>query len=893
MFSIADLLGWFSDAGAWLADNISPTAWAIAVVIALGIAVGFAIRKARLWWLGRSPRVQITEFAWTGEKDDDRDGVWFTSRFREQLGKLQTHPLDPLPERSPSTPLVNVVEGVSQGVSGKADVGRAFGRLFSAIWPAATYEVWGTLRPLQDGGCRVSVQLIDRARGNRSLVSESLRGATWQESARQAAMAVAGGLYPRVRRRHRGPWARWTKSVPRLLVSDFHDAQRLDDENRLAEALDKYHGALARDPLNPEMRLKIAMLQERLAIDLDAWVTYLAIVTETDRKTWTGSERHTRFVALYRLAVLLANGRVARQWLKDVDPKDPPTERDEERWKLRYELMASLESDPWLMGELSRTVGVGIMRRRGDEVSRVPAAQLLHWIPGYPRQMSERDERRRWLRALFLTVPFSGGETKGEETRAERIEDVLQVMALRRLEELDDWLRAVPPLRSAWRWHRRQWRDWRLHRPPFRQWFRRRDLSRCVIRVSKRLARINIAANVERRQAQDGDETAVERTRDQHRKLTRAWPFPAAGRWRWPLPPEGPGRWLARWLAPRRRWANGRSDSWQLHYNAACAVAAPLIDRSVLRNARKQNEEKRVLPVGVTQKCIVQRAVGELEEYAHRAGSEQVANQAEWVALDDPDLRGLHSHDAFRVWASHHLPLELPEQRPERSVNIERYTAKMLKEAARVFALTWRERANGGKPSPHEVAAWWRTERDAWTRVAKVCREHRSWRQRFEALQALQRWLRAQEKEGLIDFGHEKRDRTPESAEAAGELFDQLTIVIGGTAARRNRNGMQPKSALRWAELRCESAELACDGGSRVMGRKAIAGRPRRLHALRAARLWTRLADVLKEELDQAPGGIPTADPWRRLRPVRRELPASIAWLFTSPRGRPGGQTAR
>jgi hypothetical protein len=878
LLSVADLFGWVTDvvgwlggAAAWIVAQIPAAAWAVAVVIALGIVAGFAIRRVRLLWLMRSPRVQISEFTWTGKKDDERDGVWFTARFRDQLVMLQANPLDPLPERSPSTPLVDVVEGVSQGVSGKADVGKAAGRLFRAIWPVAAYEVWGTLRPLEDDECLISVQLIDRTRGNRSLVSASVLGRDWRRGARQAAMAVGGGLYPFVAKKHRGPWTRWSKPLPPELVNAYHKAQRLDEEDRLAEALNGYHEALLHDPLNPELRLKIAMLQERLALDLDAWVTYLAIVTETDRKAWVGAERRTRFVALYRLAVLLNNGRIATQWVEDATDGEQETEHDKERWKLRNELMISMERDPWLTGRPSNGGRAG--------VSNASATELLSCLPDRPS--GEMHERREWLRELLLTERIADGSNRAKAARRERIEALLQVMSLRRLEELEDWLRATPPALLAWRWHWLQWREWCLHRPPLRQWLRRRDLSRSVIRVSQLFARIHIAASTERRRVEAGKSTAD--IRSEHRALTSAWPFPPAGNWRRPFPPDGPRRALARWIAPRRRWANGRSDSWQLHYNAACAVASVLVDSSVLSNARRDDEESPALPGTITQEHVVRRAVYELEEYAHRAGTEKVGEQADWIAYDDPDLRGLHSQDAFKIWASHHLPLDLPEERPERSLNVERYTARMLKEAARVFADVWRERAEQHEPAATEVAAWWRVERDAWRRVAAVCREHRSWKQRLDALKALREWLRSQDKEGRIDFGHEARHRTVEAKPVTSDLFAEMAMLLGKGPPRRR--GLGPTTALRWAERRSRRVERACDGKARLRRRRAPARWHERRQELKAARIWTRLADMLKGELNGEPAGrAATGEPWASLKPVRKELSRSVGWTSRSVR---------
>jgi hypothetical protein len=835
--------------------------------VVAAIVLGFAIRKLRLCWLARSPRVQVTAFAWTGPSESDRDATWVTSLFREQLTALQLDPLDALPERAPGASLVDIVEGVSQTVSQKVDVGKALGRAWRAIWPDSAYEVWGTLRPLQGNG-RISVQLVDRAGGNRILLSEALDDADWTLATREAAMAVAGALYPQVSRRYRGPWTAWSEAVPRELIGKYHRAHELEDENRLEEAMDAYHDTLRHDPLNPDLRLRIAMLQERLALDLDAWVTYRAIVDETDRRAWSGPDRRTRFLALYRLAILLGNRRLAEQWVKDRVPTRPlDTERDRERWDLRYELMITLERDGMLVGD---TPSFGFVSRRRPVAPS--AAGLLHELRG-PAPRSPQ-ERRWWVRRLFLTLDIAD-EQNAEFLHLEQVVAALQLMSLRRFEEIDAWLRLRPPLQA--------WREWRLHRPPPRMWLRRRDFSRRAIKVSKRLVRLRIAASTERRLRREGKSVLPVRT--EHRLLTRRWPFPA----------ERPLQQLARVVAPRQRWADRREDSWQLHYNAACALAAPLIDGSVLWNTRRElgavpelegksrqrptREWRRKWPLSArtTQADIVKRAVAELEEYAHRAGTDRVARQASWVGFDDPDLVGLAETEEFKLWASHHLPLRLPEVRPDRNIDVDRYTVRLVHHSARAFALAWLRRAEESDAPAKAVVAWWRGEKDAWARLAEVCWEYRSWQHRLDGLMALERWQTAAAHSPRIDFGHEQREQTIACRPIENDLLDW---VAGLAADGGGRNGLPPTTVLDWAARRAEQVHAAHQAGAQRIGDRGLAVDAERGEALRAARIWTRLGDLLGQELNgRHNGGVDRAT---LEDAIREELRARSA----APRGR-------
>jgi len=803
----------------WTADFPVSDEIRAGFVVAAGIvAITFLIRHVRLRRLARVPRVQITEFTWTGEQKQDRDGLWVTSLFREQLSMLQTDPLDPLPERSPSAPLVDIVEGVSQSVTQKADFGKMAGRLYRAVWPVAAYEVWGTLRPLAGNQYRISVQLVDRTRGNRTLVSEAFAGKAWNREARRAAMAVAGGLYPEIAVQYRGPWAEWRNPVPADLLGHYHEAQEHETENQLAQAMGAYHEALKEDPLNPGIRLKIAMLQERLVLDLDAWVTYLGIVDEVNDNAWRDPQRHTRLIAAYRLAILLGNGRIRHQWMK-VDDGQNSTLRDKVRSKHRSDLVTALENDPLLTGRPPAKT------RWRNRIATAPAARLLDSLlhcdyRQFTRAGARKDARREWIGKVFPDPVERNCETAAD------MEAVLKLMSLRRLEDLDAWLRIRPP---SWP---HQWASWRQRRPRFGSWFSRRGLSRSSVRVSKRLARIQIAREFKAH----AERTC--KTVDIYldvSPLISPWPFPVAG--------PDPLRHLVRWLAPRRRLANGRDDSWQLHYNAACLIAVTLPPDAT--------------PPGERREELVEALIDELEEYAHRAGTERVAAQADWVAFDDPDLIPLEGDQAFKRWASHHIPRELPKQRPERSVDVERFTGRMIYQAACEFAHVWQLRACGA-PGTAEILAWWQEEQAAWLRLWVVCREKGSWQQRLAGLDALERWRRSH---GLAEMGlgHESRDQAVAAEPLKPGLFQAIEEQIGAreepVAATADENSLQDAAnaaILGWLQNRVEVCTATHESKESCNSPLPLR-KSERKEALRAARLWKRLAEALEAELRERP----------------------------------------
>lgn len=838
MTALSDAINWLSTAAGnaldWLL-GLPDSVWGIlevlvapSIAVLISALVLLAFRRAILWRRGRSHRVQVTQFSWAGPASEDREAIWITSKFREHLASLQLDPLDAIPDRAPGAPLVEIVEGVGQGVAHGLDLGRAIGRLWRAGVPDSAYEVWATLRPLEKDEGLISVQLIERAGGNRTLTSFTSKGPSWESSAREAAMAVAGALYPRVANRYKGPWTTWRETVPAHVIELYQRALEAESDNRPEQALGAFRATLRKDPLNPHLRLKVAMLEERLNLHLDAWFTYQAIVAEGDRDLWKGPDRRVRLLALYRLAIHLWNPRVAEQWV-EPDKKHTQVRHGEALERLRKVLLVALNADPLFKGEAKKEC-----EERKLEPARGSATELTDALT----EFRSGGSRKRQV----LLDPFEYKDcSKG---RVERIHQVLQIISLRNLEELEGRMR-VWPLVSVSHPVRR-----RARQPPLRRRWRR-EFSLMTIGVSRSLVRLRIAATIGSQLEASKRKDGLDRVVAESRRLAKRWPFPSVG-----LP-----RRAARIIYPRLWWANRRDDAWQLHYNAGCTIASVLLKKSIL--SRQPDFDS---------KPYVKAATLRFEEYAHRANSGRVAGKADWLAFEDPDLEGLVERPEFRLWASHHLAIELPEKRPKRVVDTERYTALIVQRAAAAFAASWRERAAMDSVPAGSLVSWWRDEQEIWERLASLCSQHQSWRYRLGALKALEHWTAANGL-GAVDLAYEDRDGATPLGQIPKELFVTLAKAIEEKDCERPQ-------VLPWTRKRAEEVQGEHDERLRRHGPYGFAALPKdeREMAVSAAQIWSLLAEALKAGLGDRPADLLTKAAWEQAwkDPLKR-IPGKIS----------------
>jgi hypothetical protein len=552
---------------------------------------------------------------------------------------------------------------------------------------------------------------------------------------------------------------------------------------------------------------------------------------------------------------------VAAQWVKGAALKETEGDlRDRERHERRRDLMLSLERNP--IFEKHRT-----QLSPNDLLERVPwtISSLIRNANGNALMavLAWLDPKATKLRDVL--EPFEAAERKKRriDRQARRIDAVLQILGLRRLEELETALRRLPP-------RPRNWGDGWVRQPSLRGMLSRPEFGRSAVRASKLLVRMRIAASLESqvrwraKRVKNFEERDrwIKEIREAHRSMTKRWPFPPVSPWRKGL----------HWLAPRRRWENNRDDAWQLHYNAACVTASLLRKKCVLDNFKREERSKgpgaldaafRPLPQGTDEDSIVNRAVSQLEEYAFRAGSPRVAAQADWVAIDDPDLEGLRKTPEFMLWASHHLPLEIPKGSLSRRADVKRFTVRVVHQGARAFAETWRERAATETPSASTLVSWWRREAEIWEVLGNACREHLSWRERLKWLQTLQDWLRDAEREHEVEFGYEARGAAADSMSSS--LFSQLADLAGGASTNGSipEENEVPPSALAWVSERVEHVRVSYEAGEeRADAEGRLRENMEHEAALRAARAWTRLSEILEVELS----GDCEKDPDEKLR---------------------------
>jgi tetratricopeptide (TPR) repeat protein len=604
----------------------------VVLVVTLFAASLMAIRYFALRWRARTPRVQLSSVIQAMPEDGGSDGdgrdnptskqvdaPWVESLLREELSALRLGMAETLPEASSGAPLMEIVEGIGKGIGDKSTLGSALGKLYRAVVPEAAYEVSATVRPRDARHGSISVQVVDRTRRHPTRVCSSEDSLAWNEAARKAAAGVAGALYPQVADRHKGPWTLWREPVPAELVALNDEASKLENRSDLAQALDAYHEALDQDPLNSHLRIKIAMLHERLKRDLDAWATYRAIADERHRRCWKGADRRVRLLALYRLAILLANAQLASRWLEEAPA-------DEER---RRELTEALASDRHLARGSWWARYPDIAELLPTRFTTTPAARLLDDLRESSDSGSDADSPGEWVagRLQALIREKARAKRRGERATEQRtVQDaaqIFEILSLFRLEQLDVRLRRKPPWRP-WRWP-----AWWRYRPGLHHALNRREFSLSAVRVSKLFARIRIVESA--MQLPPADDDSQSRATDARHRLRRRWPF-SPTIWRRP----------ARWLRPRHRLADRRDDAWQFHYNAACVVSTVLGDEATTPGTRDS--------------ALIEAGLKQLGEYVHLAGSTQVRSQADWVTSEDDDLRALRGTEEFRRWAKHYLP---------------------------------------------------------------------------------------------------------------------------------------------------------------------------------------------------------------------------------------------
>jgi hypothetical protein len=177
---------------------------------------------------------------------------------------------------------------------------------------------------------------------------------------------------------------------------------------------------------------------------------------------------------------------------------------------------------------------------------------------------------------------------------------------------------------------------------------------------------------------------------------------------------------------------DGRLQRWHEHYNAACALALPLLVR------RRPDAE----PEETLRDDLAAEAVEHLQKATSCADSGYIATRRDWLLSEDPDLDGLRTHPRFKAFEAMYFPGPIPTPRRPRHVQrleVSRYTRDLLDASARRWHAEWVERGRRDQlvDDPHELIRWWQDEAQAWTIVGRVAWNHRRWRARCDLLEIM------------------------------------------------------------------------------------------------------------------------------------------------------------
>jgi hypothetical protein len=177
---------------------------------------------------------------------------------------------------------------------------------------------------------------------------------------------------------------------------------------------------------------------------------------------------------------------------------------------------------------------------------------------------------------------------------------------------------------------------------------------------------------------------------------------------------------------------SGRLQRWHEHYNAACALALPLLVTSPPNAEDAEVALRDELAAG---------AVRHLQQATSCADSGYIATRRDWLLSEDPDLDGLRVHPRFKAFEAMYFPGPVATPRRPRHVQrleVSRYARDLLDATARRWHAEWVKRGKRDQfDDPHELIGWWQDETQAWSIVGRVAWNHRRWRARCDLLETM------------------------------------------------------------------------------------------------------------------------------------------------------------
>jgi tetratricopeptide (TPR) repeat protein len=318
-----------------LADPPSALRAAAAITVCVfGIAWG--TRRLRLVQLARRPGpIEVATFDVGTDLEATRTPLM--ALFGNRLASVQLYSVSPQPGVKPST-----TQFLSLLRDARLDLNKPLlmlADLLWIVWPAHAYETHVHLRRHEDEHHEIVVQTV-RLPGRETQIL-TFREREAERAIERGAHAVAAFVLPVTKRVTAEPWSEWKNH---RLDPDLFDLYQRTHQflaaRRLDEAMDAYYSLLRRDPRNRAFRYELGLVQEKLALFLDAIATYSSLFDKPGERI----DDAVTLLARYRFTILLGFGeRLARQW-STTGSRREWSDRDEERAALRARLRRRLRA---------------------------------------------------------------------------------------------------------------------------------------------------------------------------------------------------------------------------------------------------------------------------------------------------------------------------------------------------------------------------------------------------------------------------------------------------------------------------------------------------------------------------------------------------------------------
>jgi hypothetical protein len=657
-----------------------------ALAIAASILLTYCCRRVLLWRNAVAPGpilVRPIENATSAADLSVRD---LNIQFQHGLSRLRL-PASEVPGGAPSIEFIELLSQTEFDI--KKPLG-FFGGILRMIVPSHAYEVAVTLL---DGPtaprCGAVVEMVMLP--GRITTFHRYWDNTWERAVERAAHGVAAQILPRTRLCG-DPWRAWRRTeLPEALFDEYQQARQMLQERRFEESLGHYYSALRLDPGNHEIGYELGVGQEKLALWLDALLTYHRVFCPTRhrprpvRLEALPGRRITRradLIARYRFCALLGSGeRLARQWIttgsrgraSPTRGRQPYAVRDSERTNVRWQLRTILsERFATLDADALKTLGImAPYGLTGDALRKFVRDQLRRALadptPGGGKRQAARRKQESDLRLLFVVLAEHEARALLHDTRFQRF-----------------------LLMNS-------------------------SLTRTSLQISAALA-------------------------TRRRTRVAGIPFDVGNAPDAELYTQIFGARLARRLA--------RSRSYTDHYDAACAFAIPLLNvgrrsgRTASASDRHQLTSLAVRELHLATDCADGDVMALRWDWI-------VSEDPDLAGLRK--TREFRAFEATRLPSPRSPPLRPSDVQ---QLELAAHASQLIAVVARRFEREWQLRAKyavgRSVPEVEEIREWMHEESESWDRLARLSIDHRDWRTRLDWVVRSQDFVRHSGQEPLI-----------------------------------------------------------------------------------------------------------------------------------------------